>query len=83
MLMLAGLLTWLVAGAPSPAVDRFAQPPVDFALVLNGQTTDVVPGQIRDVTAGGATFTAALAVKPTRLLRAPELSFRFPCEFEL
>jgi hypothetical protein len=85
MWMIAGWLAWLGAGSPAGTAgghDRFAEPPLEFALELDGQETDAVEGETRRVTVGGRTVEASFTVKPTRLLRTRDLSFRFPREFD-
>lgn len=85
MWMIAGWLAWLGTGSPAGAAgghDRFAEPPLEFALELDGQQTDAVEGETRRVTVNGRTVEASFTVKPTRLLRTKDLSFRFPREFD-
>lgn len=84
MRFLALLLACLGATAAHPRTakldDRFAAPPLEYAVDLNGQENLFVDGETRQVTVNGKAATATLQLKPTRLLQTPDFSFRFPSQ---
>lgn len=76
----------LAASALARAADRVAaaapegseEPPAEFTLEIDGQSVDVQTGAPAKAIVAGKEVTLRLTPKPTRLLKTPEFSFRFP-----
>jgi hypothetical protein len=70
----ATVLVTPVAASAQPT----SEPPLEVVLELNGQLTEATAEQPFKVKLAGGEVPARISIRPTRLLKTAELSFRYP-----